>query len=366
MSLADDLLGGSRRALARVITLVENEHTAPRTAEPPPVPPGQPTALDVLSRLFPHTGRAHVVGVTGPPGSGKSTLVNRLVLELRAQGRTVGIVAVDPTSPFTGGAILGDRIRMRDLAGDPGVFIRSMASRGSLGGLARATADVVRVFDAAGFDTVIVETVGAGQAEVEVAALAQTVLVVEAPGMGDDVQAIKAGILEIADILVVNKADDPRAPQAVRALRAMLELGAPAADRPQPVMHHGRLLQVVLPPAGTDAPGDAWAVPVELTNALTGEGVAALAARLAEHRAYLMSSGELAHRERAHALAELDACLREALLARLLRGVDAARLSWLVGRIMARELLPCQAAAELVGGAAASSSPPVLGGETNP
>src|SRR3990172_9234367 len=193
-TLVADLLAGSRRALARVITLVENR--APGTAE-------------ALALLYPHTGRAYLVGITGAPGTGKSTVVNALARTLRAQGRTVGIVAVDPTSPFSGGAVLGDRIRMIDLAGDPGVFIRSMAPRGSLGGLAAATSDVVRVLDAAGFDDVLIETVGAGQSEVDIARTATTTIVVDAPGMGDEVQAIKAGILEIADILVVNKADRP-------------------------------------------------------------------------------------------------------------------------------------------------------------
>jgi LAO/AO transport system kinase len=209
MTLTDDLLKGDRRALARLITQIEN---------------GAASASEALAALFSHTGSAHLVGVTGAPGTGKSSLVNRLALALRKQERTVAILAVDPTSPFTGGAILGDRIRMRDLAGDPGVFIRSMASRGSLGGLAHASADVIKVLDAAGFGVVLVETVGAGQAEVDIARHTQTVIVVEAPGFGDDVQAIKAGILEIADVLVVNKADDPRARNTERALRMMLDL----------------------------------------------------------------------------------------------------------------------------------------------
>ena len=204
MDLIADLLGGSRLALSRLLTQVENDTPAGRQA---------------LSQLFPYTGRAHLIGVTGAPGTGKSSLVNQLARVYRvgegfgnpASGvpRRVAIVAVDPTSPFTGGAILGDRVRMRDLAGDPGVFIRSMATRGSLGGLARTTAGMVQVFDAAGFELILIETVGAGQSEVDIARLAHTTLVVEAPGLGDDIQAIKAGILEIADILVINKADRP-------------------------------------------------------------------------------------------------------------------------------------------------------------
>ena len=182
------------------------------------------------SRLYSrYTGRAWVIGVTGAPGTGKSTLVNEMTKRYRAQGKTVGILAVDPTSPFTGGALLGDRIRMRDLSGDSGVFIRSMATRGSLGGLARATRDAIRVLDAGGFDLILVETVGAGQNEVDIVRAADTTVVVEAPGMGDEVQAIKAGILEIADVLVVNKADRQGVNHTVQALRMMLELGHPAS-----------------------------------------------------------------------------------------------------------------------------------------
>ncbi len=210
----------NRRQLSRLLTRAEN---------------GQADAE--IAAIYPHTGQAHIIGVTGAPGTGKSTLVNALTKQYRSQQRTVAIVAVDPTSPFTGGAILGDRIRMRELSGDVGVFVRSMATRGSLGGLARATGDLVCVFDAAGFDVILIETVGAGQSEVDIARLAQTTLVVEAPGLGDDVQAIKAGILEIADILVVNKADRPGVDNTVRALRAMLDLG----HRVERISHHGAL-----------------------------------------------------------------------------------------------------------------------------
>src|SRR5512140_1820608 len=224
MTLTESVLSGDRLALARLLTRVENLSPDGRAA---------------LAELFPHSGKAHLVGVTGAPGTGKSSLVNRLALHFRGQKLRVAIVAVDPSSPFTGGAVLGDRVRMRDLSGDSGVFIRSMASRGSLGGLAQATAGVVQVFDAAGFEIVLVETVGAGQSEVDIARTAHTTLVVEAPGLGDDVQAIKAGILEIADVLVVNKADLPGADAAVKALTAMLELGNSA---PRHTLHHGRLL----------------------------------------------------------------------------------------------------------------------------
>src|SRR5205085_10001671 len=200
---------GDRRALARMVTLIENE---------------SPIVRDFLAELHRHAGRAHIVGVIGAPGAGKSTLVTRLVREMRRREHKVGVIAIDPTSPFTGGAILGDRIRMMELAGDPNVFIRSMASRGSLGGLAASTRDVVRVLDAAGYDPVIIETVGTGQAEVEVMRTAQTVLVVTAPGMGDEVQAIKPGILEIADIFVVSKADKPGADQTAAEHSMMLSL----------------------------------------------------------------------------------------------------------------------------------------------
>ena len=235
MDLAQGILNGDRLALARTLSQVEN---------------GTPAGLAALNTLFAHTGRAHLVGVTGAPGTGKSSLVNQLARHYRQPPdgqapRRVAVVAVDPSSPFTGGAILGDRIRMRDLAGDPGVFIRSMASRGSLGGIAAATAAMVQVFDAAGFEIILIETVGVGQAEVDIARLAHTTLVVEAPGLGDDIQAIKAGILEIADVLVVNKADHPGVDSTERALRGMLELAHPVPHR---FSHHG---QIELVPAPT-------------------------------------------------------------------------------------------------------------------
>ena len=195
MTYTQPILEGNRLALARLLTQVENN---------------SPEGRSSLIELFPHTGKAHLIGVTGAPGTGKSSLVNQLALHYRkTEDKRVAIVAVDPSSPFTGGAVLGDRVRMRDLSGDPNVFIRSMATRGSLGGLAQTTANMVQVFDAANFDVIIIETVGAGQSEVDIARLAHTTLVVEAPGLGDDIQAIKAGILEIADILVINKADRP-------------------------------------------------------------------------------------------------------------------------------------------------------------
>lgn len=327
----DDLLAGDRRTLARLITRVEN-----RT----------PDSHAALARLYPHTGRAYLVGITGAPGTGKSTVVNALTRTLREREQTVGIIAVDPTSPFSGGAVLGDRIRMADLAGDRGVFIRSMANRGSLGGLAATTGDVARVLDAAGFDVVLIETVGAGQSEVDIARTAYTTIVVDAPGMGDDVQAIKAGILEIADILVVNKADRPGAENTVRALRAMLELG----HRLRTNLHHGELLTR---PASPDASVyDFWQVPILKTIATEGEGLGALADAIERHRAYLADSGLLVERQRAGIEAELAARLREALLDQLIRQRTPAALEELIERVLARQLDPGSAVRMLMDGSA--------------
>src|SRR5690606_425572 len=317
--------------LARLITRVEN-----RT----------PDSHAALAALYPHTGRAYVVGITGAPGTGKSTVVNALTRTLRDRGQTVGVIAVDPTSPFSGGAVLGDRIRMVDLAGDRGVFIRSMANRGSLGGLAATTGDVARVLDAAGFDVVLIETVGAGQSEVDIARMAYTTIVVDAPGMGDDVQAIKAGILEIADILVVNKADRPGAENTVRALRAMLELG----HRLRSSLHHGELL---LAQPETDAPAyDFWQVPIVKTVATEHTGLDALADAITQHRAYLDESGLLVERQRAGLEAELAARLREALLARLVHDRTPETLEDVIARVVARQLDPGSAVRALLDGSA--------------
>jgi LAO/AO transport system kinase len=248
MTLVEAVLSGERLALARLLTQVENDTPAGRAA---------------LSELFPYTGKAHLIGVTGAPGTGKSSLVNQLARFYRnpLEGlapQQVAVVAVDPASPFTGGALLGDRVRMRDLSGDPGVFIRSMSARGALGGLAPATASLVQVFDAAGFEVILIETVGAGQAEVDIARLAHTTLVVEAPGLGDDIQAIKAGILEIADILVVNKADRPGVENTERALRGMLQLAHPV-ERGSP--HHGRMAEIEFTKPASENPL-AWETPI--------------------------------------------------------------------------------------------------------
>ena len=262
MEIAERVLQGDRLALARLLTWLEND---------------QPRGRAALDTLFPHTGKAHIIGVTGPSGSGKSSLVNRLALQLAQaeNGRPVprvAVLAVDPSSPFSGGSLLGDRVRMRDLTEHPEIFIRSMASRGALGGLARAAGELVLALEAAGFDIILVETVGAGQSEVDIARLAHTTLVVEAPGLGDDIQAAKAGILEIADILVVNKSDKSGAESAARALAAMLEIGAELK-------------------AEAEKEKDIWKVPVCPTSALNRAGIAELAKTISQHRAWLRESG---------------------------------------------------------------------------
>lgn len=317
-ALVPGLLKGDRRALARLLTRVENR-----------------AADDALELLYSHTGRAHIIGITGAPGTGKSTLVTALAKTYRGLGNTVAVLAVDPSSPFTGGALLGDRIRMRDLSGDAGVFIRSMATRGTAGGLARTARDMVRVLDAAGFDIVLVETVGAGQSEVAIARAAHTTLVVEAPGLGDDVQAIKAGILEIADVLVVNKADRPGAASTVRALRVMLDTGHPSAKW---AAHHGRLVENA--PASSQVNGidDLWLPPIVETVASEGQGVDALVSAIADHRNYLMGDDRLARLEAAQLDAEVMERLREALLERLLQRVSVEKMDDLLAQVQAREL----------------------------
>jgi LAO/AO transport system kinase len=326
------VLAGDRRALARLLTRLEN---------------GAAEAEAALAALYAHTGRAHLIGITGPPGSGKSSLVNALAKAFRGAQPplTVAVLAVDPSSPFTGGAILGDRIRMRDLAGDPGIFIRSLASRGSLGGLSAATADMARVLDAAGFDKVLIETVGAGQSEVEVARMAHTTLVVEAPGLGDDVQAIKAGLLEAADVLVVNKADQPGADAASRALRASLDLAHPVQRRwlAQTGHHHGAALPAEPDPAAAPV----WTPPIIQTVATEGKGLAALVDAIERHRQHLAASGEQAIRERERLAHELRRRLRDRLLAGRLAQVGPQALDAALERMLRRELDPATAAREL-------------------
>ena len=334
MDLAQGILNGDRLALARTLSQVENN---------------TPAGLEALNTLFAHTGRAHLVGVTGAPGTGKSSLVNQLARYFRqpADGhspRRVAVVAVDPTSPFTGGAILGDRIRMRDLAGDPGVFIRSMASRGSLGGIAAATAAIAQVFDAAGFDIILIETVGVGQAEVDIARLAHTTLVVEAPGMGDDIQAIKAGILEIADILVVNKADHPGVDSTERALRGMLELAHPVPHR---FSHHGQIeLVPAIPEPANHEP--LWVPPIRRTVATENTGIAELIAEIANHRRHLEETGGWKRREKARLQAELDSLLQETLVACWKAKLPADAYEQALDALLHRQLSPHQAVDRLV------------------
>lgn len=342
-TLSHDVLNGSRLALARLLTQVEN---------------GAPEGQAALSELFSHTGQAHLIGVTGAPGTGKSSLVNQLALYFRRSGLGCGgngckvaVIAVDPSSPFTGGAILGDRVRMRDLTGDPGIFIRSMATRGSIGGLAAASSAMVQVFDAAGFDLILIETVGAGQSEVDIARLAHTTLVVEAPGLGDDIQAIKAGILEIADLLVINKADRPGVESTERALKSMLQLGHPAAH-----IFQENSRKAGHSPASTEAalaaPGAAlaalWIPPILKTVATEGKGIDELAQAIREHQAHLRTSGELVQRERERLRSELDVLLREALVARWRARVPAERYENALERVLDRQISPYQAAHGLV------------------
>ena len=299
---------GEQLAVARLISLVED---------------GADAALrEVAAALGPHTGRAHVVGLTGPPGVGKSTTTSAVVALLRAQGRKVGVLAVDPSSPFSGGALLGDRVRMGEHATDDGVFIRSMATRGHLGGLAWATPQALRVLDAAGCDVVLVETVGVGQSEVEVVALADTTVVLIAPGMGDGVQAAKAGILEIADVFAVNKADRDGAAQTVRDLRQVLAFGEQAAE-------------------------DGWRRPVVRTVAARAEGVDELVAALDAHRDWLDRSGDRARRRRARAEAEIEAIALEQHRSRIGDLHGTAGLAPLAEQVLAGELDPYRAADEL-------------------
>jgi len=272
-ALVPGVLARQARPVARAISLVEG---------------GGAGQHGLVRALYPHTGRANVVGITGPPGAGKSTLTDRLARHLRAGGETVGILAVDPTSPYSGGALLGDRIRMQTLYTDPGVFIRSMATRGAMGGLAPATRDAVDVLDAADFDWVLVETVGVGQDEVDVVRSVDTVVVVTLPGLGDDIQAIKAGIMEIADVFVINKADREGVERTARDLQASLEL---------------------------DQEMGAWLPPILRTVASLGQGIEELAAAIARHRAHLDESGELAARRRSHLRLRIESILKDRVLA---------------------------------------------------
>jgi LAO/AO transport system kinase len=306
-TLAAAVLAGRYRALARAISLVEQDH---------------PDAEKLLASIYPSTGRARILGITGSPGAGKSTLVAAMARHYRAQNKRVGIVAVDPTSPFTGGAILGDRIRMSDLYTDRGVFIRSMATRGFLGGLARATNDVVDVLDASGFDIVLVETVGVGQDEVEVVRTVQTNLVVLVPGMGDDIQAIKAGIMEIGDLFVVNKADRPGAEKTVTEVTMMMSL----------VEEHGD-----------------WMPPIVKTIASRSQGIVELDAAIEKHFAYLSASGELDRRNRERVRIRIETMLKEKFMERLIGGaMPRAEYDQLIDDVLRKRNNPHDAAVDVL------------------
>jgi LAO/AO transport system kinase len=303
--LAQRVLAGDARAVARAISLVEDE---------------APAGAALVGEIFAHTGRAYIVGVTGAPGSGKSTLVDRLAGEVRKAGLTVGVVAVDPTSPFTGGAILGDRVRMATHAGDPGVFIRSMATRGHLGGLAPATSDVAHILDAAGKDLVIIETVGVGQDEVEIVRTADVSIVMLVPGTGDDVQALKAGIMEIADLFVVNKADREGADRVVQAVAANLSLQ-------------------------TFAPGE-WKPPILKTEATTGAGIDALWQEIGRFRQH--SADRRAARQRVRQEARLRELLAQRLLAHVAQQLPAGEFDRVVDDVASRRKDPYAAVGELM------------------
>ena len=307
--LVERASGGDLRALARLLSLIEN---------------GAPELRPIMRALAPQTGKARVIGLTGAPGVGKSTITGALVKAYRAKDLRVGVIAVDPSSPFTGGALLGDRIRMQDHATDAGVFIRSMASRGHLGGLAAATPQALRVLDAAGFDLVLIETVGVGQAELEIASLADTTIVLVAPGMGDAIQAAKAGILEVADVFAVNKADRPQAQQTVRDLRNMIALGDSSA-------------------------GNGWRTPIVSTVATTGEGIGELTDRIDAHWAWLSSSGGREQGRLARAREEVTAIAVAALRRRMAGLPGPGGLDELAGRVAEGELDAFTAADRLTG-----------------
>jgi LAO/AO transport system kinase len=304
--LVEQLRSGDPRSLARAISTVENH------------PPGW---IDLLKALFPHTGRARTIGLTGAPGAGKSTLVDQLAKHYRKENRTIGIIAVDPSSPYTGGAILGDRIRMQDHFSDPGIYIRSMATRGSLGGLARATADVATVLDASGRDMVMIETVGVGQDEVDIVRVADVTIVILVPGMGDDVQSIKAGIMEIADIFVINKSDHEGAERVEREIRALQSL----AMR-----------------------GDNWTPPIVKTVATTAAGISDLAASVTAYEQHMEKSGLLSRRRVQNWEARLLEMLRDTLLEKARATMADGELSRLASEIAEHKRDPYSVVEELV------------------
>ena len=304
--IAKGVLAGDKRSIAKAITIAEN---SPEEAQ------------SLIATIYPHTGKAHIIGLTGPGGAGKSTLIEKMVREYRRRGKTVGVIAVDPTSPYTGGAFLGDRIRMQELTTDNGVFIRSMATRNNPGGIAKATKDAVKILDASGKDVIIVETVGAGQSEVEIIKVAQTIIVIHAPGLGDEIQAIKAGIMEIADIFVVNKADRENADKTVMDIQAMLQL---------------------------DNKEKTWTPPIIKTVALTGEGVPQLIEKIEEHWRYLQK-GALHKRSLEKAEAELVEAIKEKVTSSIIEKLKREkRFEEILRRIVEREIDPASAAEKLL------------------
>jgi LAO/AO transport system kinase len=305
-TLAGRLMGGDKRALARAISLVEDN---------------DPDGFELVREVYPHTGRAAIVGFTGPPGAGKSTLLGALTKRERERERTVGVLSIDPSSPFTHGALLGDRIRLSDLFLDPGVFIRSMASRGALGGLSEAALQAALLMDAAGRDLILLETVGVGQADVDIIDHADTIVLVLMPGSGDSIQALKAGVMEIPDVIVVNKADHPLTDTMVREIKAVLALG-PAGD---------------------------WEVPVIRTDAVKGEGVAELAERLDDHHAFIEAEGTLSTRRRRNLMNEVLAIAGFRMRRELEAAVkEDAEVKDLLDRVVARELDPASAATRIL------------------
>ncbi len=308
MEIVDKLLNHSRLALSKAITAVENEYD---------------DAVKIMTEIYPHTGNAYVIGITGPPGAGKSTMTDKLAKEYRKRGKTVGIVAIDPTSPYSGGAILGDRIRMMDLTADEGIFVRSMATRGSLGGLSQKAGDAVKLMDAYGMDVIIVETVGVGQSEVDIVKTADTTMVVVIPGMGDDIQAIKAGILEIGDLFTINKADREGTDKLNIEIEMMLELN------PEHV---------------------SWRPPINRTIASKGIGIEAVVDSIEEHKAYLIESGKLSDIRKARIKNEVTAMLND----RVNRYIDEKVIATdafddLVVKMQSREIEPYSVVDDIVG-----------------